>query len=55
MELFFENKKMNVDELQIFDWQLIALVTDGKKEFHRSEEGWDIDTGFELHVRRVKE
>ena len=46
---------MNVDELQVFDWKTIAIVENGEKTFHKSETGWDIDTGFNLTVDKVKD
>ena len=52
MELFFENKKMWVNALEIYDEERIAIIENGERTFHTSETGWDIDTGFELHVRR---
>lgn len=54
MELFFENEKMDVDALEVYDWQTIALVTNGERIFHKSEFGWDVNEGFELKVSKAK-
>lgn len=55
MELFLENKKMDVTSLRWIDWETIALEVKGKDELHQSKTGWDVDTGFELRVTRRKQ